>query len=52
MLKFEFTVDETNTILAFLAKGPFENVAGIINKIQAQAAKQTKTDSFAPPAGE
>lgn len=39
-MKFEFTVEEMNGILAVLAKQPFEQVASIIEKIRVQAMAQ------------
>lgn len=40
MLKFELTLDEANTVLSALGKGPFDQVAGLINKLQQQAQPQ------------
>jgi hypothetical protein len=40
MLKFELTIEETNTILASLGKQPFDAVANLITKIRQQAAPQ------------
>ncbi len=40
MLKFELNLDETNLVLAALAKAPFEQVAGLIGKIREQAQPQ------------
>ncbi len=40
MLKFELSVEETNLILASLGKMSYEQVAALINKIQAQAVPQ------------
>ena len=44
VLKFEFTQEEANFVVAALAKQPFEAVAGLITKIQQQAQPQ-----LAPP---
>jgi len=40
MLKFELSVEETNLILTSLGKMSYEQVAALINKIQAQAVPQ------------
>ena len=40
MFKFELTLDEANLILAALGKAPFEQVAGLINKLKEQATPQ------------
>ena len=40
MLKFELTLDEANLVLAALGKAPFEQVAGLINKMRDQAQPQ------------
>ena len=40
MLKFELNLDETNLVLAALAKAPFEQVAGLIGKLREQAQPQ------------
>lgn len=40
MLKFEFTIDETNVILGALAVQPYQQVADLIAKIRNQAAPQ------------
>lgn len=40
MFKFELTLDEANLILAALGKAPFDQVAGLINKIKEQATPQ------------
>lgn len=40
MLKFEFSVQEANLILAALKKQPMETVEQIVNKIQFQANEQ------------
>lgn len=40
MLKFELTLEETNTILGALGKQPFDTVANIITNIQKQAQPQ------------
>ena len=39
-MKFDFTVEEMNGILAILAKQPFEQVTAIIEKIRHQAVAQ------------
>lgn len=39
-MKFEFTQDEANVLLAALAKEPFQNVYQVIAKLQKQAAAQ------------
>ena len=39
-MKFEFTIDETNLIMASLARMPYESVFQIIENIKQQAAPQ------------
>lgn len=39
-LKFEFTVEQTNVILAALGRMPYEAVAGLIAEMQKQAQSQ------------
>jgi hypothetical protein len=39
-MKFDFTVEEMNGILAILAKQPFKQVTAIIEKIRQQAVAQ------------
>ena len=39
-LKFEFTVEQTNLILAALARMPYEAVAPMIAELQKQAQAQ------------
>jgi hypothetical protein len=46
-IKLEHTLEEVNTILAALAKRPFEEVADLIVKIQA-AGKSAIDDAQAP----
>ena len=41
-IKLELTIAETNTVLASLAKQPYEAVAALINKIQAQGGPQAE----------
>lgn len=41
-IKLELTIAETNGVLGALAKQPYEAVAGLINKIQAQGAAQVE----------
>jgi len=40
IIKLEFTLDETNTILSSLNNLPYGQVVQLINNIQAQAAPQ------------
>jgi len=49
-IKFEFTLDEANAILASLGKHPFEQIAALINKIQAQAMPQLPKAEAETPA--
>ena len=42
MLKLELPVDEVQIILVGLSKLPYEAVAGIIDKVKAQATQQMK----------
>ena len=39
-MNFEVTIDEANVIVAALAKQPFEAVAALIQKLQAQGKAQ------------
>ena len=39
-MKFEFTIDEVNTIMAALGRAPYEAVFQLIEKIRDQAAQQ------------
>jgi hypothetical protein len=39
-MKFEFTIDETNLIMASLARMPYESVFQIIENIKQQAGPQ------------
>ena len=41
-IKLDLTIAETNGVLGALAKQPFEVVAGLINKIQAQGGPQVE----------
>jgi hypothetical protein len=47
-IKFDLTIDEANLVLMALAKQPFEQVAGLMNKLQGQAREQLPQQ--APPA--
>lgn len=49
MLKFELTIEEANVILAALGKQSYDAVAGIITKIQQQAAPQLAPKAEAAP---
>ena len=42
-LTFEFTVEQVNTILAMLGRGPFDAVAALIADIQNQAQPQLQS---------
>lgn len=42
--KFEFTVEQTNVILAALGRMPYESVVGLIAEIQKQAQSQISKD--------
>lgn len=50
VLKFEFTVEEANVILGSLGTQQYQQVAGVIEKIRAQAAPQLKQVEPAPAA--
>lgn len=39
-LKFEFTIEEVNIIMAALVKMPFEQVAQLVGNVQQQAQPQ------------
>jgi hypothetical protein len=52
VLKFELTVAEVNMILATLSKHPFEQVADLVAKIQAQGNPQVAALEQAAPAAE
>ena len=41
-IKLDLTIAETNGVLGALAKQPYEAVAGLINKIQAQGGPQVE----------
>lgn len=41
-IKLDLTIAETNTVLASLAKQPYEVVNALINKIQAQGGPQAE----------
>ena len=41
-IKLELTIAETNVVLGALSKQPFEVVAALINKIQAQGGPQVE----------
>lgn len=41
-IKLDLTINETNLVLQALAKAPYETVAAIINKIQAQGGPQAE----------
>ena len=43
-LKFNLTVDDTNTILEALGNMPFAKVYGLIEKIQQQAQQQMQSE--------
>lgn len=43
-LKFEFTIDQTNLILAALGRMPYENVYNMIAEVQNQAKSQTNQE--------
>lgn len=43
-MKFEFTVQEVNIILASLGKMPYEAVFSLIEKIQTQAKEQPESN--------
>lgn len=44
-VKFEFTVDQINTILKYLGSGMYSEVADLINIIHAQASSQLQAAS-------
>lgn len=44
MLKFELSIDEANVILAHLGKGKYDEVAGLIAKLQEQAQAQLRKE--------
>jgi hypothetical protein len=48
-IKFDLTIDEANLVLMALAKQPFEQVVGLMNKLQGQAKDQLPQQN--PPAG-
>ena len=51
-ITFTVPLNEANTILAALAKQPYEIVAGLIGRLQAQAQAQLQTQPAADPAKE
>lgn len=42
MITLSLTIDEVNGILAYLGKGPYEQVVGLVAKIKDQAVPQLK----------
>lgn len=48
-IKIELTVDETNAMLGWISRGPFNEVAGLIDKIRAQALPQYQALQQAAP---
>lgn len=40
MINLSLTLDEINTILIALSEGPYQKVAGVISKVEAQAKAQ------------
>ena len=49
MIKLELTVDEVNGVLGALGKLPFEVSAGLIKKVQEQAAPQVQAQNEEAP---
>jgi hypothetical protein len=47
-MKFEFTIDEVNVIMASLGKAPYESVFQLVEKIREQAAPQIQQQAPAP----
>ena len=47
-MKFEFTLEELNVIMAALGRMPYESVTLLVDKIREQATPQLKQQ--APPA--
>ena len=45
MITLTFSVEEVNSILSALSKFPYEQVKGLIDKIQEQATPQVQTIS-------
>ena len=50
VIVFYLTLDETNTILGFLGKGVYEEVAPLIQKIHGQAMPQLRQTTPIPEA--
>jgi hypothetical protein len=48
-MKFEFTIDEVNVIMASLGKAPYESVFQLVEKIREQAAPQIQQQSAPAP---
>jgi len=40
MIKLELTIDEVNMVLKALVKQPFEEVAGLVDKVTSQGKSQ------------
>jgi hypothetical protein len=51
-MKFEFTIDEVNVIMASLGKAPYESVFQLVEKIREQAAPQIQQAPQQAPAPE
>lgn len=51
-IKFELSIDETNIVLAALAKAPYESVANVIGNIRKQAIPQVEAIQKANPPAE
>lgn len=49
-IKLELTVDETNAVLGWISRGPFNEVAGLIDKIRSQALPQYQAMQTSAPA--
>ena len=50
MIKLELDLNEVNFILDVLTQQPFRNVAGIVQKVQAQAVAQMPAQPIQVPA--
>jgi hypothetical protein len=47
-MKFEFTIDEVNTIMAALGRMPYESVFQLVDNIRQQAAPQIPQNTAGP----
>lgn len=49
LIKFELSLEDANLVVTALGKLPYESVAGLITKLQAQAAPQLEPPKVDKP---